>query len=219
MTTRRNGSTSPHKQRWVVRVWLPDRPGSLAAVAAALSASGCDVVGIDVVERSAGTAVDDLTIDLTDAPIDDVVTSVSCVDGVAVEDVRRDEGWRSTTAEALIAAAALLSHRTDATIQTLCEIVLAHMRADWTAVTGQDGALLAASGALPDPLWLQGLASGLIFGGEAGAVENGLVFQLLADGALIVARSLPAFLGREIDEIEAWAAVADLVTPGRASLG
>ena len=200
-------------------MWLPDRPGSLAAVAAALSSSGCDVIGIDVVERSAGTAVDDLTIDLTDAPIDDVVTSVSCVEGVAVEDVRRDQGWRSTTAEALTAAAALFSNETEGSLQMLCEIVGAHVRADWTAVTRRDGHLLAASGALPDPLWLQGLASGLIFGGEAGAVENGLVFQLLADGALIVARSLPAFLGREIDEIEAWAAVADLVTPDRASRG
>ena len=44
----------------LVRLRLPDRPGSLAAVTAHLAAHGVDVLGLEVVDHGDGTAVDDL---------------------------------------------------------------------------------------------------------------------------------------------------------------
>ena len=45
---------------YLLRVLLPDRPGMLGAVATALGETGADILSVDVVERAAGVAVDDL---------------------------------------------------------------------------------------------------------------------------------------------------------------
>ncbi len=198
---------------WVLRIWLPDRPGSLAAVTGALSATGVDVVGIDVVERSGTQAVDDITIALDTASITEVVTAVSGLDGVAVEDVRRERGWRMSTAEALCAAARLFDPCTEAPLQSLCETLVRHLEADWAAVTQGDGFLLAAAGDLPDPIWLRGFVTGMAHAPHAGAVADGIVYRPVLDGALTISRLQPDLLDSEIDELSGWAAVAQLLVP------
>ncbi|WP_433337002.1 ACT domain-containing protein [Spirillospora sp. CA-294931] len=45
-----------------IRVRLPDRPGSLGAVARVLGAAGADVVQMTVLERDSGRALDDFTV-------------------------------------------------------------------------------------------------------------------------------------------------------------
>ncbi len=42
----------------LIRVWLPDRPGALGLVASRIGAVDGDIVGIDVLERGDGVAVD-----------------------------------------------------------------------------------------------------------------------------------------------------------------
>ena len=49
---------------FLLRVVLPDKPGSLGAVATALGNAGADILGVNVVERSTGHAVDDLAVEL-----------------------------------------------------------------------------------------------------------------------------------------------------------
>ena len=44
-------------ETFVVRVWVPDRPGALGQVASRIGAVRGDVVGIDILERGAGRAV------------------------------------------------------------------------------------------------------------------------------------------------------------------
>ncbi len=198
---------------WVLRIWLPDRPGSLAAVTGALSASGVDVVGIDVVERSGAQAVDDITIALDSASITEVVTAVSGLEGVAVEDVRRERGWRMSTAEALCTAARLFDPSTEGPLQVLCETLVRHLEADWAAVTQGDGFLLAAAGDLPDPIWLRSFVTGMAHAPHAGAVADGIVYRPVLDGALTISRLQPDLLDSEIDELSGWAAVAQLLVP------
>src|ERR1700694_5573218 len=45
---------------YLLRVQLDDRPGRLGAVAVALGSVGADILSLDVVERAAGDAIDDL---------------------------------------------------------------------------------------------------------------------------------------------------------------
>ncbi len=45
-----------------MRVWLPDRPGALGAVASRIGAVRGDVVGIDILETGDGVAVDELVV-------------------------------------------------------------------------------------------------------------------------------------------------------------
>ena len=55
---------------YVVRVWIPDRPGALGAVASRIGAVRGDLIGIDILERGAGLAIDELVVSLPD---DDLV--------------------------------------------------------------------------------------------------------------------------------------------------
>jgi ACT domain len=73
--------------RYAVRVSLPDRPGSLSAVTAALGRMGADIVLLEVVDRSDGTAVDDLYLE-TDGDRRDLRVTLEQVEGVFVESLR-----------------------------------------------------------------------------------------------------------------------------------
>ncbi|MEO7442016.1 MAG: hypothetical protein ABIW46_00620, partial [Acidimicrobiales bacterium] len=74
---------------FVVRVWVPDRPGALGAVASRIGAVRGDLVGIDILERGGGRAIDELVVELPSAELVGLlVTEMGQVDGVDVEDVR-----------------------------------------------------------------------------------------------------------------------------------
>ena len=49
-----------------MRIWLPDAPGVLGAVAAEIGAVKGNVVGLEVLEREAGVAIDELVVELPD---------------------------------------------------------------------------------------------------------------------------------------------------------
>src|SRR5262249_40009811 len=71
-------------------VVLPDRPGSLGALATALGKAEADIVGVDVVEqRGDGSAVDDILVNLPPGKMADaLVTACNSVEGAQVEFVR-----------------------------------------------------------------------------------------------------------------------------------
>src|SRR5438874_2226298 len=59
-------ATSPGAACVLLRVWLPDRPGALGAVASRIGAVRGDIVGIDVLERNEGVAIDEFGVVLSD---------------------------------------------------------------------------------------------------------------------------------------------------------
>jgi len=75
---------------FLLRVVLPDRPGSLGALATALGKAEADIVGVDVVEqRGDGRAVDDILVQLPPGKMADaLVTACNSVEGAEVEFVR-----------------------------------------------------------------------------------------------------------------------------------
>lgn len=75
---------------YLLRVLLPDRPGMLGAVATAIGRAGADILSVDVVERSAGIAVDDLIVELPPGGLADTLVSAAVsVTGVSVESIQR----------------------------------------------------------------------------------------------------------------------------------
>src|SRR5438045_5925946 len=79
----------PDMATFVVRVWLPDRPGALGAIASRIGAVRGEIVGIEILERGGGRAVDDLVVELPDgSSLDLLVAELAQVDGVDVEVVR-----------------------------------------------------------------------------------------------------------------------------------
>lgn len=85
---------------YLLRIVLPDKPGSLGAVATALGNAGADILGVDVVERSHGHAIDDLAVELSAGrPPDVLITAAESIPGVQVESVRPHSGRLDTHRE------------------------------------------------------------------------------------------------------------------------
>ncbi len=78
---------------YLLRVQLEDRPGSLGSLAVALGSVGADILSLDVVERAAGYAVDDLVVDLpSGAMADMLITAAEKLKGVYVDSIRPHTG-------------------------------------------------------------------------------------------------------------------------------
>ena len=81
---------------YLLRVQLEDRPGSLGSLAVALGSVGADILSLDVVERAAGYAVDDLVVDLPPGAMPDMlITAAEKLDGVYVDSIRLTDGRRT----------------------------------------------------------------------------------------------------------------------------
>ncbi len=85
---------------FLLRVQLPDRPGSLGALALALGAVGADILSLDVIERGTGYAVDDLVVDVPHGALPDtLLTAAEGLDGVRVDSIRPYAGILDTHRE------------------------------------------------------------------------------------------------------------------------
>ena len=73
-----------------MRVRLPDRPGSLGAVATALGGVGGDINAVEIVEKGDGFVVDDFIVDLPPGKMPEtIVTACNNLAGVRVEWISR----------------------------------------------------------------------------------------------------------------------------------
>ena len=85
---------------YLLRLVVPDRPGILGAVATALGTAGIDIVSVDVLERGAGVAVDDVVVDLPRHRLPDSLSTVAqALPGVQVESLRPFHGPLDTHRE------------------------------------------------------------------------------------------------------------------------
>jgi hypothetical protein len=85
---------------YLLRLVVPDRPGTLGAVATALGLAGIDIVSVDVLERSGGVAVDDIVVDVPLGRVpDSLITAARSVPGVEVESLRPFAGPLDTHRE------------------------------------------------------------------------------------------------------------------------
>lgn len=204
----------------IVRVWLPDRPGALGQVASRIGAVKGDVVGIDILERGGGRAVDELVVELPDdrlVPL--LVQEVSEVDGVDVEEVRPAEGSvHDPRVDALEVAAVLVgADGVDEALEALCTHGLRVLGAAWVAVVDNaDRAVRAAVGEPPAAAWLAAFVAGSRSSAEATGSDPGsgpgdvLWAPLPAVGlALVAGRDGPAFRARERRQAAALARIAD----------
>jgi len=91
---------------YLLRLVLPDRPGALGAVATALGGVGADITSVDVIERGAHHAVDDLVVELPAGPLaDSLITAADSVRasrssrfGPTPGRSTRTASWRCSTA-------------------------------------------------------------------------------------------------------------------------
>ncbi len=130
----------------VVRVRLPDRPGALGLVASRVGAVKGDIVGVEVIDRSAGVAVDELAVVLPDeALIPTLAREIGEVDGSTVESVTVIDAFPEPRIDALRTALALgLAARNGTLAEAIAREFCTEMRAEWCALTA-DGSVLAVT--------------------------------------------------------------------------
>jgi ACT domain len=136
-----------------LRVSMPDRPGMLAAVASAVSETGCDIVTIDVVSRAEGLVVDDLCVETGSATPPALRRRVEEIPGLVVEFVRSVD-MPPPAVVTLELAWALVDNTLDR-VGVLVHGLPGALHAEWAmALELNDGAvhlLDASSGAPPPP--------------------------------------------------------------------
>ena len=141
---------------FVLRLLLPDRPGTLGAVATALGLVDADILARDIVERSPDQAVDDIVVSLPSGRQPDVlITAAETVPGVRVESVRPDPGVAARHREWELVEAIAATPK-DA-VAILARMLPQVLRAGWAMVvrveTNGDGRtirLLAGGGGVPN---------------------------------------------------------------------
>jgi hypothetical protein len=207
----------PAMVTYVLRLWLPDRPGALGSVASRVGAVGADVVGIEILERGAERAIDELVIEMPDAGLLDLLVSeVEQVDGVSVEEARLlAEAVHDPRLDALETAAMLVGATTpDEALESLCVHAVRTIGAAWGAVVALDLAQVAASvGDAPSAAWLAAFVSGSQSAARAAGdvVPEDIVWAPLpsARAALVLGRDAMAFRLRERRQAAALARIVD----------
>ncbi|MER6512210.1 ACT domain-containing protein [Nonomuraea sp. NPDC001636] len=126
-----------------VRVALPDRPGSLAQVTKALGTAGADITQVTVLDRGAGSAVDDITVFCPEStPREVLVKSLESVDDVRVEGI-----WTTRETAGTYPELEILKYITtagDRALTTLVDSLPVLFSADWAATAADHGVVYAS---------------------------------------------------------------------------
>ncbi|MFJ1457179.1 amino acid-binding protein [Nocardia wallacei] len=118
---------------FLLRVQLPDRPGSLGSLALALGSVGADILSLDVVERGAGYAIDDLVVEVPSGALPDtLITAAESLADVRVDSLRPYSGILDTHRE-LELIDQVASARDDR-LQVLVDGVPRVLRVGWSTV-------------------------------------------------------------------------------------
>jgi hypothetical protein len=197
---------------------MPDRPGALGQVASRIGAVRGDVVGIDILERGAGRAIDELVVQLPDASLLPLLLAeISDVDGVDVEDVRpAAESLRDPRLAALETAAMLVGATS---VAELLEVLVQHamldFSAEWVAILDLDVPdVRMGIGPVPPAAWLEAFVEGSrssarVAAGESGPDDVAWAPLPSARLCLVLGRSGRPLRGRERRQAAALARIAD----------
>ena len=201
---------------YVVRVWIPDRPGALGAVASRIGSVRGDLVGIDILERGAGMAIDELVVTL---PSEDLVAllvkEIGEVDGVAVEDVHHiaADSPPDPRLAALETAAVLVRQPSpEAVIESLVHHAAEDFSAAWGAVLdGAASRVVAAVGEPPPASWIDAFLTGSRAADSPDGPDDVAWASLeRASLDLVIGRPGRPVRGRERHQLVALAEIADV---------
>lgn len=212
---------------YLLRLVLPDRPGALGAVATALGHVGADILSLDVIERAADGATDDIVVELPpDKLADSVVSAALTVPGVKVDSIRPYAGQVDPHRE--LELLEKLAQAPEEGLRTFAEGVPRVFRAGWALVLDADGdgavaKVLAASTAAPEadtldvPWWPPGTARSLDAAEpwcppEWDRLGTELAVASFGPYALLVGRPALRWLPSELVRLHHLAVIASSVT-------
>lgn len=186
-----------------MRIWLPDAPGVLGAVAAEIGAVQGNVIALEVLEREAGVAIDEFVVELPDRPdaVEAVCKGIRNIPGAGVEDVRELASAAPDREETVLnAAAAILQAATPtAAMNALSGQLMQLFDLTWLAVADLGvEAFVEAHGEVPSIAWLAAFAAGSRSGSDPSndTTSSGVFVEPIPDTALSVCGGRPAPIRR-----------------------
>lgn len=177
-----------------------------------------DLVGVDILERGAGRAIDELFVELPQAGLVDLMVSeMNEVDGVDVEDVRQAPAPTDPRLDALETAAYLVERQEPpALLKALVSHAVRDFEADWAAVVDPSAPRpLTAAGALPPDAWVfafvRGAHASIAADAAAAASPSDVAWADMAMACLVVVlgRDGRPFRTRERRQLSVLARIAD----------
>ncbi|WP_028642762.1 ACT domain-containing protein [Nocardioides sp. URHA0020] len=138
---------------FLLRVELPDVPGSLGRLAGAIGEAGGDIEAIEIVEKLDGTAVDDVLLEIAPGTMpDSVVSAVNGLDGVEVIWISRYAAGGNLFLD--LEAVEELTADPEGALDRLIDLLPVTFRADWAArVSKADGIVYTTEAAPSDLRW------------------------------------------------------------------
>jgi hypothetical protein len=198
---------------FLLRVELPDVPGSLGRLAAAIGEAGGDIEAIEIVEKGRdGVAVDDVLLETEPGAMpDSIVSACNELDGVRVLWISRYAAGGNVFLD-LEAVEDLTSHPTEA-LDRLVDLLPVVFRSDWGARVHRDHGVLHATDGAPDAVPFVSLD------GRGGRFEetddvNVLCGTRVDDDEILVIgrRGGPAYLDSELARLGHLAALATRIS-------
>jgi hypothetical protein len=137
---------------YLVRVELPDIPGSLGRVATAIGMAGGDIEAIEIVEkRHDGTAVDDVLLEMAPGAMpDSIVSACNALDDVRVVWISRYAAGGNLFLD--LEAVEELTADPEGALNRLVDLLPVTFRADWGARVSKVDGIIHATGAAPQDL-------------------------------------------------------------------
>ena len=140
---------------YLLRVELPDVPGSLGRVATAIGMAGGDIEAIEIVEKRNGTAVDDVLLEIAPGTMpDSIVSACNALDDVEVLWISRYAAGGNLVLD--LEAVEELTADPEVALDRLIDLLPATFRADWGARVSKNDGVVHATHAAPGGLeWIQ----------------------------------------------------------------
>lgn len=141
---------------YLLRVFLPDQPGSLGRLANAFGEVEADIRSVDVVTHShaAGVVVDDIVVELPPSHLPDtLITAAQSINGVQIDSIRPFSGSVNRSGQVALLSEIATARTKHEALTKLVDGLPLTMSAGWALVLGgEPGHInrLAASVAAPE---------------------------------------------------------------------
>jgi hypothetical protein len=186
-----------------MRIWLRDEPGVLGAVAAEIGAVQGNVVGLEVLEREAGVAIDELVVELPDEPgaVDAACRGVRNVPGAGVEEVTELLTEAKDREDTVLAAAAgiLQAATSTAAMNALTAHLMVLFDLTWLALADDELTGFAeVHGDVPAVQWIAAFAEGSRSGADPAndTTGSGVFVEAVPETGLTLCGGRPAAIRR-----------------------
>ena len=199
---------------YLMRVELPDVPGSLGRVASAIGEAGGDIDAIEIVEKRDGFAVDDVLLEMAPGTMpDSVVSACSVLDGVTVLWINRYAAGGNLFLDLEVVES--LTEDPASAADRLVDLLPIACRVDWAArvrPTGTGVAVVHATDAAPSEFTIGQVESPTRLPGDDVYVECAAPFG--QDVVLMGRRGGPEFLDSELARLQHLIGLATTITRG-----